>query len=136
MKTLAVLLAVLLATGCASQTMSESNANIVMAKNVDKVQGPSGISDVFDFEGQIFAYITFRWEPLTKHGGAQTIEARWFNGEKEIVRRQHQANFGTPPHYVWMSARGTALGAGTCRVDVYANGTFVGQKAFTVVEKR
>ena len=116
--------------------MSESNANIVLAKNVDRVQGPSGISDVFDFEGQIYAYITLRWEPLTKHGGAQTIETRWFNDEKVIVRRRYQANLGTPPHYVWIPARGKALGVGKCRVEVYANGRFVGQKAFAVVEKR
>ena len=134
MKTLAVFVATLLIAGCAVP-ITESNTAIVMAKNVERGKGASGIADVFDFQGQIYAYMTFRWEPLTANGGPQTIEARWFNGQKEVMRREHQAQFGKPPWHVWMPATGPALGVGQCRVEVYVKGRYVGQKAFTVVEK-
>ena len=127
--------ALILVTGCATENLAESNTSIITAKKVEAGQGPSDISDTFTFEGNIYVFITFVWEPVTQHGGPQRIEARWFNGTKEVSRREHQGNFGPPPHYVWLWTRGTALGAGPCRVEIYANGKYVGQKAFRVVEK-
>lgn len=132
--TAAAVLALVLVVGCAHQ-LSERNATIVMAKEVEKAKGATGISDAFTYEGQIVAYVTLRWEPLTAYGGAQTVEAKWFNGDKEVLRSKHDANLGRPPWYVWLTTRGTALGAGNCRVEIYANGVYLGQKAFTVTEK-
>ena len=134
MKTLAAVVSILLIAGCAVP-ITQSNTTIVMAKNVERGKGASGIADVFDLQGQIYAYMTFRWEPLTANGGHQTIEARWFNGQREVMRREHQATFGNPPWHVWMPATGPALGVGDCRVEVYIRGRLVGQKAFRVVEK-
>lgn len=121
--------------GCASVDLTENNTNIVMAKKAVKGAGASEISDVFNYEGQIFAYLTFRWDAVDRHGGPQTVEVRWFNGTKEVSRRKHEATFGLPPYYVWFPTSGTALGVGNCRVDAYVNGRHVGTKSFTVNER-
>ena len=131
----AVSIAMLLVPGCASVALSEKDTTIVMAKKVVKFEGATEISDTFTYEGQIYAHLTFRWQPVQQEGGEQSIEVRWFNGEREISRRTHNAIFGRPPYYVWFASSGTALGAGKCRVDAYANGKHVGSKSFVVTEK-
>ena len=128
-------LAIILSAGCASVEMSEKNTIIVMAKNVVKDEGVSDISDVFTYEGKIYVFATFRWDEAEKAGGTQTIEVKWFNGEKLMWKQKHNCTFGRQPHFVWFSTHGTVLGAGTCRVEMYANNLYVGSKSFTVVEK-
>jgi hypothetical protein len=135
MAKMAIVAALFLVAGCAGIDISERNTTIVTAKKVVKGQGASDITDTFTLEGQVFALLTFKWDDIEKHGGQQTIEARWFNGEKEISRRKHDANFGQSPWQVWFPMNGTALGVGKCRVDAYVNGKYVGTKSFTVVEK-
>lgn len=130
-----IVVGLLLLAGCTTLPLTEANTTIVLAKKVEKDKGASDVSDVFTFEGNIYVYVTFRWEPVTQEGGPHVIEARWFNGSKEISRREYRANFGRPPHFVWLATRGTALGPGQCRVEVYADGKRVGERAFRVVEK-
>ena len=137
MKNVATVLAVFFLAGCVGVEITEKNTTIVMAKKVDKEGGAraSEISDTFNFEGQIIAFLTFRWDRTDLQGGPQRIEARWFNGDKEVSRRTHEANFGAPPWYVWFPTNGLGLGVGKCRVDAYVNGRLVATKAFTVTER-
>jgi hypothetical protein len=125
----------LLVTGCATIKLTEQNALIVLAKEVEKEKGPNKISDVFTYEGNIYAYITFNWD-VDKPVGPVNVEVKWFNGDKLISVGETSANFVRTPHYIWLKTRGTSLGAGKCRVDVYADGVFVGKKSFIVVEKQ
>jgi len=122
-------------SGCATIKMSEKDTVIVLAKDVDKEKGPSNITDVFTFEGNIYAYTTFRWDIQNTSAGSYNIEVKWFNGDRQISTSQQRVYFNQTPHYVWSKTRGTAMGTGKCRVEVYANDIFVGNKLFTVVEK-
>ena len=131
-------LAVILSTcivGCAGVKFTERNINIVMAKNVAKGAGPTGITDTFTFEGKIFAYATFKWGEVEKEGGHHKIEAKWYSGEKLVSAQEREVTFGRPPHYVWFSTRGTSLGAGKAKAEIYADGLLVGSKNFEVVTK-
>ena len=107
---------------------------IVMAKKVERNQGVSDITDSFTYEGLIYVYVTLLWD-LDTIGGPQEIEARWYNGDRAISRRTLTITLNKPPHYLWFQTRGTALGEGECRVEVYANGVHLGSKSFTVTEK-
>ena len=137
MKNVATALAVFFLAGCAGVAITEQNTTIVMARKVVKEGGAhaSDITDAFNQEGQIFAFLTFRWEPISTHAGAQHIEVRWFNGDKEIQRRTYDANFGPSPWHVWFTTTGLALGPGKCRVDAYVKGKLVATRSFTVAEK-
>lgn len=125
----------LLVTGCATIKLTEQNALIVLAKEVEKEKGPNKISDVFTFEGNIYVYTTFNWD-VDRPIGQVKVEAKWFNGDKLVSVGETSGYFASTPHYVWLKTRGTSLGAGKCRVEVYADGVFVGKKSFTVVEKQ
>lgn len=125
----------LIVSGCATIKMSEKDTVIVLAKEVDKEKGPSNISDVFTYEGNIYVYTTFRWNDQNTPAGSYNVEAKWFNGDKRISSSELRTYFNRTPHYVWFKTRGTAMGTGKCRVEVYANDIFVGSKSFTVVEK-
>ena len=137
MKNVAIVLAVFFLAGCAGVEITEKNTTIVMAKKVVKEGGAhaSDITDTFGQEGQIFAFLTFRWEPISTHAGAQRIEVRWFNGDQEIQRRTHDANFGSSPWHAWFATTGLAIGPGKCRVDAYVNGKLAATRSFAVVEK-
>jgi len=131
-----VLIAIcLMVSGCATFTFSEKNTIIVMAKEVEKEKGATNISDVFTYEGNIYAYITLRWDDQDRPLGQYTVEAKWFNGDKLISKNQTNVHLGNTPHYVWLRTRGTNVGSGKCRVEIYANDIYVGSKSFTVVEK-
>jgi hypothetical protein len=141
-RTCTVLIAIcLVVSGCATKKgsekniISEKNTIIVMAKEVDKGKGATHISDVFTYEGNIYVYATFRWDDPDRPAGQYTIKAKWFNSDKLISTGQHAACFARTPHYVWLQTRGTSMGPGKCRVDVYANDIYVGSKSFTVVEE-
>jgi hypothetical protein len=125
----------LIMTGCASVKFSERNTIIVIAKEAKLGEGPTGISDKFSFEGKIVVHTTFRWEDINTQGGQQTIEVRWFSGEKLMSSAKNTFRFGKSPYYVWFNTTGTALGVGKAKVEVYADGVFVGSKNFEVVEK-
>lgn len=132
----AVLLAlVFLVAGCASVTLSEKNTAIVLAKKAYKGIGPSEPSEVFTLDNKVHAYVTFKWDDVEKAGGEQSIEFRWYNGERLIAMRKAEVVFGKPPHSVFHSVTGVSLGAGKCRVEVYANDKLVGKNFFNVIEK-
>lgn len=131
---LAVTLSVCI-VGCAGIQFTESNVNIVMAKNVEKGKGPTGITDTFTFEGRIFAYATFNWYEVEKQAGIHKIGVKWYSREKLVSVRDLEVVFGRPPHYVWFQSSGTSLGAGKAKVEIYADGTLVGSKTFEIVEK-
>ncbi len=116
---------------CAAVKLDARDTRIVMAKKVERGQGASEITDSFTFEGLIYAYLTFLWDPGTT-GGQQELEVKWYNGDRLISRRTQTVTLDKPPYYVWFQTRGTALGEGQCRVEVYANGIFLGSKSFTV----
>lgn len=124
-----------LLAGCATVTMSENNTTIVLAKKAYKGIGPSNPSDVFVFDDKVHAYVTFKWDDIEKAGGNQAIEFRWYNGDRLIAMRKAEFVFGKPPHSVFHSVTGVSLGAGKCRVEVYANDAFVASKSFRVMEK-
>lgn len=129
----------LMVTGCATIKpikMTEQNTVIVMAKEVDKFKGPSNISDVFTYEGNIYAYTTFHWVDQEEFAGKYKYEIRWYNGDKRISSNKFNFFFKRTPHYVWSMIRGTAMGVGKCRADVYMDDVLVGTKPFTVVEKQ
>ncbi len=92
------------------------------------------LTDAFTFEGRIFAHATFVSRPDT-HAGRQSIEVRWYNGDKIVsVQRAEQTVYKTP-YYLVSSTSGTNLGAGKCRVDVLANGKLLASKGFQVTQR-
>jgi hypothetical protein len=100
MKVLCCLLigACLIACGCASVTEPSFNTTIVMAKNVEKGKGASGITDVFTHEGIIFMFATFQWEDVDKPGGQQNIEVKWFNEDRLVMKSGHKFDFTKTPY--------------------------------------
>jgi len=136
-KTLAAGLTIVCAFGlaaCATEYPVQWTANLVTARIVVREGNVRGITDVFSFEGRIFVYATFTWEPGTRLG-SQPIEVKWFNGETLISAQKSTVDFTKTPYYVWGSTSGTALGAGECRVEMYVNGKLAGRKDFTVTER-
>lgn len=121
--------------GCSTVKISERNTSIVLAKDTQKDKGPIGISEKFGLEGKIVAYLTFLWDDTKAQGGVQTIEVRWFSGDRLISSPKKTFTFSAPPYYVWFPTLGTALGVGKARVEVYVDGVFSGSKSFEVVER-
>jgi hypothetical protein len=131
------LAAVAIAAGCAGIPLTESNTTLVTAKKIIRAGGaaPSELTDAFTLDGPIVAFLTFKWDQTAVDGGFHRIEIRWFNGDKEISRRTHEATFGKPPHYVWFTTSGVAIGPGRARADVYVDGKRVATRTFVVTEK-
>ena len=129
----------LMVAGCAAPNsiirLTEKNTTILTAKEVDKKHGVQGITDAFTFEGKIYVFITFRWDDFQEPIGRYLVQARWFNGSKLISTGDYDGFFNKAPMQIWFSTWGTSLGAGNCRVEVYANNVFVGSRSFTVAEK-
>ena len=113
---------------------TEGNVNIVMARNVEKDRGVTGITDTFTFEGKIFVYITFNWD-VEKEGGKHNIQAKWYSGEKLVSVGDQAVTFERSPHFVWFGSAGTSLGVGKAKVEIYADGVLVGTKHFAVVSQ-
>ena len=89
------------------------------------------MSDSFTFEGRIYAHATLTAQP-GKHGGRPSIEVRWFN-EDRLVSVQTKSGLVTKtPFYLASSTSGTALGQGTCRVELHVNGKLLASKQFEV----
>ena len=132
---IAIFASTILLSGCSTIKISERNTSIVLAKDAERGKGPSGISDKFSLEGKIVAYMTFRWDETSTRGGQQTVEVKWFSGDKLVSTPKNTFDFGVSPYYVWFNTYGTALGVGKARVEVYVNGIFAGSKNFEVVEK-
>lgn len=125
----------LLISGCSTIKISERNTSIVLAKDAKKGEGPSGIADTFPLEGKIVAYMTFGWDDTNARGGSQKVEVKWFSGDRLVSAPSNSFDFGRPPHYVWFTTYGTALGIGKARVEVYVDGVFAGSKTFEIVGK-
>lgn len=130
-------------SGCSTVKPSEKNASIVMARDIKKVQRtsgingnfdqwPVGIADKFDLDGKIVAYITFKWNGISRAGGQRKVEARWFAGDKLVSIRESFHTFGAPPYDMWFSIHPAELGVGKARVEVYVDGVFVGSRNFEV----
>ena len=113
---------------------TEGNVNIVMARNVQKDRGATGITDTFTFEGEIFAVVTFNWD-VEREGGKHNIQVKWYSGEKLIRIGDQDVTFRRPAHLVWFSTVGTNLGVGKAKVEIYADGVLVGTKHFAVVSQ-
>ncbi len=137
MKRIVILLITIcvIVSGCATVKLTEKNTTIIMAKVVEKEKGAKNITDTFTYEGNIYVFITFRWDDMERPAGAYTIKAKWFNGEKLTSIGKYDANLSSMPYYVWLTTRGTSIGTGKCRVEVYADDIYLGSKSFTVVEK-
>jgi hypothetical protein len=120
-------------SACAAVKLTEQDAKIILAKKVDRNFNVSEITDLFTYEGQIYVYTTLVWD-VDKAGGRQEFEAKWYNGDRLISRFARTYTLDYNPYYVWFRIRGTALGAGSCRVEIFANGSFLGSKSFTVSE--
>jgi TonB family protein len=112
---------------------TESNVNIVMAGNAGP-EGPSCITDTFTLAGRVFAYTTFTWDAAGREGGPHKIEAKWYRGEKLLSAGVRRVVLGRPPYHALFSVPGTDLGVGKARVQMYADGLFVGSKTFEVVK--
>ena len=135
MKNLIMTLTFVFALGaCSSVKIEERNTTIVTAKNVTREQGATGITDHFTFEEKIFAAAALKWD-TDKSGGRQTIEAKWYNGERLVSRTSQTFNMNNPPFYAWFSTLWASLGVGKCRVEMYANDNYIGSKTFTISEK-
>lgn len=137
--------AICLATmgGCSTVGPSEKNASIVMARDIKKGrwlpgmtdhpdQWPVGITDKFGPDGKVVAYITFKWNGISRAGGMRVVEARWFAGDKLVSIEDSEHIFGEQPYNVWFSIHSAALGAGRARVEIYVDGVFVGSRSFEV----
>ncbi|MGH8725765.1 MAG: hypothetical protein ACREU1_12975 [Burkholderiales bacterium] len=132
-----VLVAIAISLGlgaCAGVKFTERNVSIVTATNAEKGKGPTGISNTFSLEGIVVAYATFRWDSGDV-GGPQTIEVKWYNGDKLVSTRSNTFQFERSPFHVWFRFTSVGLGVGKCRVEFYSNGLLIGSKSFSVVEK-
>ena len=121
---------------CATFKFSDKNVNLVMAKNVEKNKGASDIVNTFTFEGIIYVYATFTQDDVYQKAGNHKIETKWYHGDKLVSIDEQQIEFGRPPHYVWFSNRGTTLGAGPAKVEIYADGDFLTSTRFEVIPKQ
>ncbi len=130
----AIVVALALLTGCASMPIGPQNATVVTAKNVERGKGVTGISDSFTFEGPIYVFTTLTWDTNTS-AGRKVFEVRWFNGETLKFKQAHSVALDRAPWYVYFSTTGIALGAGDCRVEVFADNVLLGTKQFRVREK-
>lgn len=131
--------------GCATVSPPEKNAIIVMARDIKKGQWlpgmtgnpdqwPVGIADKFGLDGKVVAYITFKWNGISRAGGLRMVEARWFAGDKLVSIEDKAHIFGEPPYNVWFSIQSAALGVGKARIEIYVDGVFVGSRSFEVFE--
>lgn len=133
-----VLVAVLVATclfGCAGVQITEKNVSIFMAKNVTREDGPIGIADKFPLEGKVYAYVNFKWDAVESVAGQRHIKAKWYSGDKLVSVQEGNWQMGRPPYHVWFAMTRINLGVGKARVEIFSDGTLVGNKSFEIVEK-
>lgn len=130
----ATALALALLAACASTPIGPQNATIVTAKGVERGKGVTRISDSFTFEGLIFVFATISWD-ADASVGTKEFEVRWFNGEKLRSKQVRKVNLERSPWYVYFSTTGLALGAGNCRVEVYADSVLLSTRQFQVEER-
>jgi hypothetical protein len=119
---------------CASVKLTERNVTVITAREAERGKGPTGITDTFSLEGRVVAHATFRWDGGGSLG-QQSIEVKWYNGDKLIATRGNTFQFDQSPHHVWFGQNSIGLGPCKCRVEFYAAGRFVGSKEFIIVEK-
>ena len=109
-------------------------ATLVTARKVAKLGEISEISDAFTYEGRIYAHTTLTSVPGA-YGGRQLFEVTWFNGDNAVSVQKAEYAVNRSPFYLASSTSGTALGAGKCRVEVYAGGKLIASKSFVITER-
>ena len=107
---------------------------LVTARSVVKLGEIREISDVFTYEGRIYVHATLTSQPGT-HGGRQAFEVKWINENNTASVQKADYTVNKTPFYLASSTSGTALGAGKCRVEVYAGGRLLASKEFVVTER-
>lgn len=107
---------------------------LVTARKVAKLGEISEISDAFTYEGRIYAHTTLTSLPGA-YGGPQFFEVKWFNGDNAVSVQKAEYAVNKSPFYLASSTSGTALGAGKCRVEVYAGGKLIASKSFVITER-
>ena len=109
-------------------------ATLVTARKIAKLGEISEIADDFTYEGRIYAHTTLTSVPGA-YGGRQLFEVKWFNGDNAVSVQKAEYAVNKSPFYLASSTSGTALGAGKCRVEVYAGGKLIAVKNFVITER-
>jgi hypothetical protein len=119
---------------CATTPRQEPfTAKLVMVREVVSSDNVKGITDTFTREGRIHVHAAFTG-PAVASPESHAVLLKWFNGNALIFERSGSYVFKTSPYYMWTGTSGTALGIGTCRVELYVDGKFVAAREFTVLE--
>jgi hypothetical protein len=107
---------------------------LITARTVPRIDEVRDISDKFNFEGRIHAHITLTSPPGTQ-SGRQFFEIKWFH--ENILSSTQKAVYvvNKTPFYLSSSTSGTALGAGRCKVELWANGRILALHEFDVASK-
>lgn len=132
-----LLLLALLPSGCATPPIQlrPENVTVVMARGSDPRTGVTGIGEVFTQEGKIVAHMTFRWDDISKTGGRQSVEAKWYSGERLIGKKVIDVPFDTPPYHVWFDASAIDFSQGPARFEAYNRGVLLVSKTFEIISK-
>lgn len=132
-RTIAVALLMICLLGCATLKFTEQNVSIFTAKKFARNEGATGITDVLTREGTVFVVAIFKWNDTQRGGGPHRIESKWYSGDNLVWTKECSCFFDRPPYYVWFYAYTTSFGIGKARVEIFADGQFVGSKHFEVV---
>jgi hypothetical protein len=107
---------------------------LVTARAMPSLGDVHGITDAFTFEGRIFAHATFTAEPGAQ-AGTPMFSVKWFNGDTLISVKNASYAVTSSPYYLAGSTSGSAIGVGTGRVEIHANGKLLASGSFQVRER-
>ena len=111
--------------------LSRYSFQLTTARKVERGKGATDVTRSFDYEGQIFAFAAITWPPGTP-GAAPEIGVRWYNEKGLVSEHKRRLAMDKPPHYVWFTISGLAMGACGCRVELLADGQVVASQPFAV----
>ncbi len=109
-------------------------ASVVMAHNAVPGRGALGVTDHFTLDGKVVAFIAFTWTDLSAPWGRQSIEHRWYSGDRLVSQREHEFDFPRSPHNVFTAVSPVALGAGPARYELYWHGIKLAERKFDIVD--
>lgn len=111
--------------------LSDWTVKMVTARNVVRPGEVSGITDHFNLNSKIFTHATL----TSRHGaraGSHSFAVKWFDGLNVITEQSAVYDVKASPFFVAASTSGVTLGAGAHRVELFADGRYLGSTQFTV----
>ncbi|KAA0889093.1 hypothetical protein [Oryzomonas rubra] len=125
--------------GCASWggvALGEKNVTrCFLAKNVSKMQGPTGVADTFVRGGKVYVITTFSWDDPEQEGGPHVMTYRWYTGDRLVFQGSMNVESSLPPLNVWSGIQASVLGVGKHQVKVYVDDAFAVSRDFVVLEQ-